>query len=52
MVSADSCALQMLEFPGKGVNLRKFAVSCGNLRFGLSQRLCVLGSLRESLCLP
>ena len=30
------CALQMLEFPGEGVNLRKSAVFCENLRFGLS----------------
>ena len=26
----------MLEFPGEGVNLRKSAVFCENLRFGLS----------------
>ena len=26
----------MLEFPGEGVNLRKCAVCCENLRFGLS----------------
>ena len=29
-------ALQMLEFPGEGVNLRKSAVFFENLRFGLS----------------
>ena len=34
--SAVSCALQMLEFPGEGVNLRKSAVFCENLLFGLS----------------
>ena len=34
--SAVSCALQMLEFPGEGVNLRKSAVFCENLRFGRS----------------
>ena len=34
--SAVSCALQMLEFPGEGVNLRKSAVFCENLRFGFS----------------
>ena len=28
--------VQMLEFPGERVNLRKSAVFCGNLRFGLS----------------
>ena len=26
----------MLDFPGEGVNLRKSAVFCENLRFGLS----------------
>ena len=31
-----SCALQMLEFPGEGVTLRKSAVFCENLRFGRS----------------
>ena len=34
--SAVFCALQMLEFPGEWVNLRKSAVFCENLRFGLS----------------
>ena len=34
--SAVSCALQMLEFPGEGMNLRKSAVFCENLRFGRS----------------
>ena len=34
--SAVSCALQMLEFPGEGVNLRKSAVFCENLRFAHS----------------
>ena len=29
-------ALQMLEFPGEGVNPRKSAVFCEDLRFGLS----------------
>ena len=33
----------MLEFPGEGVNLRKPAVFCENLRFGLS--LCHLSSV-------
>ena len=33
---AVSRALQMLEFPGEGVNLRKSAVFCENLRFKLS----------------
>ena len=37
--SAVSCALQMLEFPREGVNLRKSAVFCENLRFGLSVTL-------------
>ena len=37
--SPVSCALQMLEFPGEGVNLRKSAVFCENLRFGLSLSL-------------
>ena len=41
--SAVSCALQMLEFPGEGVKLRKSAVFCDNLRFGLS--LCHLSSV-------
>ena len=31
-----SCALQMLESPGEGVNLRKSAVFCENLRLGPS----------------
>ena len=31
-----SCALQMLAFPGKGVNLQKSVVFCEHLRFGLS----------------
>ena len=31
-----SCALQMLEFLGEGVNLRKSAVFCENLCFRLS----------------
>ena len=31
--SAVYCALQMLEFPGEGVNLQKAAVFCENLRF-------------------
>ena len=35
--STVSCALQMLEFPGEGVNLRKAAVFCESLRFGLSR---------------
>ena len=30
------CALQMLECPGEGVNLRKSVVFCENLSFGLS----------------
>ena len=34
--SAVSCALQVLEFPGEGVNLRKSAIFCESLRFGLS----------------
>ena len=34
--SAVSCALQMLEFPGEGVHLRKSVVFCKNLCFGLS----------------
>ena len=38
--SAVSCALQMLEFPEEGVNLRKSAVSA---------KICVLGSLSLSL---
>ena len=37
--SVVSCALQMLEFLGEGVNLRKSAVFCENLRFGLSLSL-------------
>ena len=36
--SAVSCALQTLEFPGEGVNLRKSAVFC-------EKKNCVLGSL-------
>ena len=39
--SAVSCALRMLEFPGEGMNLRKSAVFCDNLRFGLSLSLSV-----------
>ena len=35
-LSALSCALQMLHFPGEGANLPKSAVFCKNLRFGLS----------------
>ena len=37
-ISAVSCALEnlMLELPGERVNLRKSAVFCENLRFGLS----------------
>ena len=38
----QACALQMLEFPGEGVNLRKSPVFCKNLRFGLSLSLCHL----------
>ena len=34
--SAVSGALLMLEFRGEGVNLRKSAVFCENLRFGFS----------------
>ena len=34
--SAVSRGLQMLEFPGEGVNLLESAVFCVNLRFGLS----------------
>ena len=37
--SAVSCAFQMLEFPGEGVNLRKSAVCCEDLGFGLSLSL-------------
>ena len=40
--SVVSCALQTLEFPGEGVNLRKSAVFCENLRLG---SLCHLSSV-------
>ena len=33
LFSAVSCALQMLEFPGEGVNLRKSAVFCDQSAF-------------------
>ena len=38
--SAVSCALQMLEFAGEGVNLQESAVFC--------EKICVLGSLYMS----
>ena len=46
--SAVSCALQILEFPGEGWNLRKSAAFFENLRFGLSLSLFSLRSCRSS----
>ena len=45
----ESCALQILEFSGEGVNRRKSAVFCENLHFGLSLSVTLVPSPKSGV---